>query len=307
MKFTNQSDCISSVLSNLRRSRDRRTKSSAAPSKAKPLDILPDLAELSEQEDDGRASPSSHRLSARRASVARKRDTPLLYGHEGLFFDGFMPEFPPRQRPAPPAPRPRRVIPNKPAPLLLESPLDSIDFRFSGLELPFSQVPTSPTSLRARSTSPTPSVSSSRSVSTTSSGTSTASPMKACTPPTSDDESHDFHGSRLMRASTIKSQHGLVGYVPGSRKQRSVSEKSFVDVSVDNDDDASWFAQDISDSFVLSSTEGEPSETRPTGRSRFSKPLPTVPRFSLQVSDIILAHICVSQASAVAQKSSREP
>ncbi|KIP11836.1 hypothetical protein PHLGIDRAFT_27674 [Phlebiopsis gigantea 11061_1 CR5-6] len=270
---------MNSLLSNLRRSRDRRTKSSTSSSKAKPLDILPDLTELSEQEDEGRASTSSHRLSARRASVARKRDTPLILGVEGLFFDGFMPEFPPRQRPAPPAPRARKVTPTKPAPLRLESPLDSIDVRFSGLEFPFSQVPGSPTSLHARSTSPSPSISS---VSTTSSAASASSPAKTFTPPTSDDESHDVHGSRLVRKSTVKSQHGLVGYIAGARKQRSVSEKSFVDLSVDNDDDASWFAQDIGDSFVLSSHDAELPETRPTGKSRFSKPLPTVPRFSIQ-------------------------
>lgn len=94
---------------------------------------------------------------------------------------------------------------------------------------------------------------------------------------------------------TFKSHRGTIGYIPGARKQRSASEKSFVDLELtkekDDVEDALWFAQDISDSFVLPPSEMEPcamaqiqaAQTGRSGRSRFSKPLPSVPRLSIQV------------------------
>ena len=303
------------VLSSLRRSRERsRSKSTSltSPSKAKPLDILPGLTELSEQEEDQRiASTSSSLLHLSPSPTrnlpslqippadlsAKKRDSRrvVLTGVEGLTFDDLLPLQTPRPAPSPPSTRS-----NKAARALDESPLDSIELRFSGLNFPFSGVPSTPGSLRStRSPSPTPSCASSASASTVSSVASAASACaKVLTPPTSDDECQETLTSRLSRAPTFKSHRGTIGYVPGARKQRSASERSFVDLQVDADEaedeseDASWFAQHISDSFILSSPESEPSTlpktsvtpmSRAGGKSRFSKPLPPAPRLSLQV------------------------
>lgn len=291
----------------MRRSRDRARKtSSSSPSKAKPLHILPQLMELSEQEEEethaSASSSSSHLSPAFRPWSAKsspdastkKRNSRrvVLTGAEGLTLDDFFPIQTPRPAPSPPNARPYDTQ--------LESPLDSISLRFSPLSLPYSNVPTSPGSSRsARSPSPTPSVASTASASTVSSVSSACA--KVLTPPTSDDESHESPTSRLARAPTFKSHRGTIGYVPGAaRKHRSASEKSFVDLQLAQEesyvcpDDASWFAQDISDAFIMSpnaefgSMAALPktpvaSTSRGTGRSRFSKPLPSVPRFSVQV------------------------
>ncbi|GJE96298.1 hypothetical protein PsYK624_124920 [Phanerochaete sordida] len=296
-----------SILSNLRRSRERsrsKTSSATSPSKAKPLDILPGLTELSEQEEDERtySAPSSVTYVPPRPQPqtlspvdlsAKKRDSRrvVLTGVENLSFDDFFALQTPRPAPSPPNARPSSAH--------AQSPLDNINLRFSGLSFPFSRMPTTPDSLHSiRSSSPTPSCASTASASTVSSAASTSSACaRTLTPPTSDDECQDSLTARLTRAPTVKSHRGTIGYVPGPRKQRSASEKSFVDLHWDEEEaaeeseDASWFAQDISDSYMLSPTEREPpalsvtpagSLSRASGKSRFSKPLPVDPRLSIQ-------------------------
>lgn len=292
-----------SILSSLRRTRERRSKTSSltSPGKAKPLDILPGVTELSEQEEDERTASNSSIIHLSPRTQARptlhvppvdlstkKRDSRrvVLTGVEGLTFEDFFPIHTPRPAPSPPTTRATSAP--------VQSPLDNISLRFSGLGHPFAELPTTPESHRSlRSSSPTPSCSSTASASTVSS---TASASPACsrvlTPPTSDDEAPESLECRLSRAPTFKSHRGTIGYVPGARKQRSASEKSFVDLDLGAGEceDASWFAQDISDSFVLSSLETDSASSLKTpvasnsraGKSRFSKPLPPAPRVSVQ-------------------------
>lgn len=234
------------------------------------------------------SSPSLPDVSARKRNSRRV----VLTGAEGLNLDDI---FPPTPRPASSPPTVLQLT----AQAALESPLDSIPLRFSPLGL-YSNVPTSPSSSRsARSPSPTPSVASVASASTVSSAASIpAACANVLTPPTSDDECTEMMASRLARAPKVKSQRGTIGYVPGARKNRSASEKSVVDLDLSRGtadaDDANWFAQDISDAFILVSelefvgkaavprTPALP-PVQASGRSRFSKPLPSVPRFSIQV------------------------
>jgi hypothetical protein len=276
------------VLSNLRRSRERsRSKptTTKSPSKAKPLHILPELAELSEQEEEDAsrsASPQALRISpfksssdARQSSYvssdasAKKRSSRrvVLTGVEGLTFDDFFPIQTPRPAPLPPTARPQAA-----SYIQHDSPLDSLNLHLSPLGL-YPNVPTSPSSSRGgRSPSPTPSVASAASASTVSSVASTSSARaKVFTPPTSDDESHETMAFRLARAPTHKSHRGTIGYVPGTRKSRSVSEKSIVDLDIARDVNGPWPETPVLPTAKVS------------GRSRFSKPLPSVPRLSVQV------------------------
>lgn len=325
------------VLSNLkRRSRSRSKPEFTSPSKAKPLDILPGVTE----EEEERRSISSARSAspyqpptpcARRslggiATVGwhrpqdiseRKRDSRrvVLTGAEGLNIDDFFTLYdePPRPAPSPPCAKPVVAQPQIPArplsdfsskSIVCDGPLDDLDFKFSGLgiELDFP----SPPSTSRRSHSPTPSCSSGRTTSTTSSSSSTFSKQQALvTPPTSDDESHQPK-PHILRAPTHRSQRASILFMKSmSDFQPPVSPHQTEEEPEDISDaeDASWFAQDISDSFTLStplppttpmtSTSNTDIRARPdsipppprmraAGHSRFSKPLPVVPRLSIQ-------------------------
>ncbi|EMD34655.1 hypothetical protein CERSUDRAFT_116832 [Gelatoporia subvermispora B] len=307
--------------------------------KAKPLDILPDLSE--EDEAQPRAStsslltpsPSSKHRSSRifggsatlgsrtfKDAAERKRDSRrvVLTGVEGLTFDDFFPATAaPALRPLSPPPRPA-----PPPPLFtptLESPLDDINLRFSGLGISLdfpsppsdnsrlSRFPVSPsvasitTPVRRRESSPTPSVSSSTTSSTTLSASSSESKKVHITPPTSDDdESHSPMQCNLARAPTFKSHRASVLYTKSmSDLKQSEPQVASDDEHEDIDEDAEWFARDISDVITLATPlppsfphppstppSGKDPRARPDsilppprkdGRSRYSKALPIAP------------------------------
>ncbi|PSR74436.1 hypothetical protein PHLCEN_2v9848 [Hermanssonia centrifuga] len=327
---------MNSILSNLkRRSRSRTKPDFTSPSKAKPLDILPGLSE----EDEGRPSLSSISSSSSHLSPTycasrsaggsstfdarstqdvqdRKRDSRrvVLTGVEGLTFDDFFPLYnePPRPAPSPPAPKstvspPRRTFSS--TSIVCDSPLNSIEFRFSGLDLPF-DFPSPPSTINThRSPSPTPSFSSSRTTSTISSSASSRSKNGPSTPPTSDDESHCVPNSKpcLPGAPAHKAHRASMVYMKSMPDLPRLSHLPDHDdeENVSDEEDASWYAQDISDiitlstplppTFPLTPTSTVDSRVRPdslpppprfnsAGRSRHSKPLPVVPRLSIQPS-----------------------
>ncbi|KAI0826291.1 hypothetical protein BC629DRAFT_68749 [Irpex lacteus] len=306
---------MSSIFANFKRKSRSRTKPEhVSPSKAKPLDILPGVREI--EEEDPRLSTSSilststssstnylsptyranhsaghpfgtsSRSSTFQDAAERKRDSRrvVLTGAEGLTFEDFFPvsAAPPRPAPSPPQattslPPLRRPIAEDPY-AVIESPLDSINVRFSGLHLQF-DVPTTPSTVR--SPSPTPSVASSRTTSTTASSSSTASTVSTlapATPPTSDDESHakPHPYSNLNRAPTHKSQRASVHYVksasdmrwPSRKRESMVPPIPMREEDDDSDsDDVSWFAQELSDIIIMAPTAPEP-QLRETRRAR---------------------------------------
>lgn len=320
-----------------RKSRSRTKPELNSPSKAKPLDILPGLTEAEEEESrpstSSVASTSSSGSNAFLSpnycasrsfggthnsliqdSVDRKRGSRrvVLTGAEGLTFEDFFPlsTEPPRPAPSPPTTKPISVEPRRPfsqQSFVVESPLDSIDFRFSGLNIPFN-FPSSPHT--RRSNSPTSSIASSRTTSSTASSSSTASRIAILTPPTSDDESHPKSQTHpnLTRVSTHKSHRASVHYiksVPDLVRSTRISEPmpQLSRDDGDNSEDVSWFAQELSDivTIVPDTADSMPSTpklaehsrarpdsvfpaSRSSGRKRQSKPLPAVPRLSIQIS-----------------------
>ncbi|KAI0088955.1 hypothetical protein BDY19DRAFT_158710 [Irpex rosettiformis] len=313
---------MSSIFSNFKRKARSRAKAEhTSTSKAKPLDILPGLTEI--EEEDPRPSTSStsstysftspYYLSPTyRASRSigdsqilvtgsskstfqdaadRKRDSRrvVLTGVEGLTFEDF---FPVSAAPPRPAPSPPRVVARLPSPrrpafedpfAVIESPLDSINFRFSGLHLEFDG-PTTPST--GRSSSPTPSFASSRTTSTTTSTASATPRTSIFTPPTSDDESQakPHHYSNLDRAPTCKSHRASVLYmkpVP-EMQRRSRRRESAVFSAIpareeadDSDsEDVSWFARELSDFVCMLPSVPEPllHETRRSRPDSFLPP-----------------------------------
>ncbi|THH14795.1 hypothetical protein EUX98_g9560 [Antrodiella citrinella] len=294
-----------SLLPHLKRRTRTPKRDISSPSKAKPLDILPGLAE----EDETRwssssststsSSPSAYRTSRSLPLTGRafsdvKRDSRrvVLTGVEGLSFDDFFPlsSAPPRPAPAPPVSR-------------IESPLDDINLRFSGLGISM-EFPSPPLNSR-RDQSPTPSESSSR---TSASASSTTSRKSSTTPPTSDDESSK---SRLSRSPTCKSQRASVVFTKSTAdmpKRTTFAPVSFVpeieeeEEEFSDGEDASWYAEDISDIVTLSSMlpqfpatptsatsdpRARPDSLTPPPRRaeaavhRQSKALPVLPRISV--------------------------
>ncbi|CCL98043.1 uncharacterized protein FIBRA_00037 [Fibroporia radiculosa] len=318
LTFTTHDELINKLLPGLKRRSRSQTKSETTPTKARPLTILPHLSE----EDEGRPScssaTSSESATAYRGSrsitlggylsakdlAERKRDSRrvVLTGAEGLTFDDFFPLYgaPPRPAPAPPLYDIDTAA--------CDSPLDDINLRFSGLgiSLDFPSPPadvTSTPSSRRRGRSPTPSVSSSITSNTTSSSSSSDPKVVHFTPPTSDDESRP----NLQRAPTCKSHRASI-YFAKSMPDLNVPEVVVESESENEEDiqsDVEWFANDISDVVTLSSPlppsfplaacssnapdlRARPDSILPpprrAGRSRNSKPLPNVPRLSVQDS-----------------------
>ncbi|KAK7685057.1 hypothetical protein QCA50_011894 [Cerrena zonata] len=292
-----------------RRPRTRSKQDVTSPAKAKPLHILPGLTE----EDESRSSTSSTSSSpssytspycASRSAggnatlggrnsqafdildIKRESRRVVLVGAEGLTFDDFFPA-----SDAPPRPAPRPPVQNSRS--SMESPLDEINLRFSGLgiSLDFPSPPSKSSSMSRREPSPTPSDSS---ATTATSSSSSRTPL---TPPTSDDESQPR--THLARAPTYKSQRASILYMKSmpDLKKRSLPQTPVVQDSEDDwsdGEDASWFAQDISDIFTLSSPlstatptsksfehkarpDSIPPPSRHAGRSRASKLPPIAP------------------------------
>ncbi|OCH88392.1 hypothetical protein OBBRIDRAFT_90764 [Obba rivulosa] len=286
--------------------------------KAKPLDILPDLSEEDEAQMrphilslstpsrssmycSSRSGGGSATLGSRvfKDPAERKRDSRrvVLTGVEGLTFDDF---FPMASAPAPrPATPPTRPPP--PPPLFtpaMESPLDDINLRFSGLGISLdfpsppsdaarlSRFPVSPSvasitnSVRRRDSSPTPSVSSSTTSSTTLSASSSRSGSNKIyvTPPTSDDdESHSSMQSNLARAPTFKSHRASVFFTKSMSDLKQHAPESHLELEDDGlEEDAEWFTRDISDVITLATplppSFPSPPSTPPSGRDPRARP-----------------------------------
>ncbi|CAL1708481.1 unnamed protein product [Somion occarium] len=213
--------------------------------------------------------------------IKRESRRIVLTGAEGLTFDDFFPMYNAPPRPAP-----------KPPVSTMESPLDEINLRFSGLgiSLDFPSPPHQSSCSSRRDQSPTPSESST----TTSSGSSSSSKMPM-TPPTSDDESHPR--THLARAPTCKSHRASILYIKSmpDLKQSLPRQPAIQDSEEEWSDgeDASWLAQDISDIVTLSSPlhtptsksyseqrarpDSIPPPPRHSGRGRQSKLVPVAP------------------------------
>ncbi|RPD55560.1 hypothetical protein L227DRAFT_301841 [Lentinus tigrinus ALCF2SS1-6] len=309
------------ILPNLkRRSRSTNKTDVVTPAKAKPLHILPNVAE----EDECPSRPScsstaslpitnnyqpsrylaaSATLGARPQAAHDKRDSRrvVLTGVEGITFDDFFPpSSAPRARTPSPPPRPitpPRSVASSPA---SECTLDDINLRFSGLgiSLNFPSPPSSATPCltpsRRREQSPTPSLASSDA---------SSSPKTPCsTPPTSDDESSPCK-SNLMRAPTFKSQRASVLFMKSMPDLAEPTRKASITSLVDEDisEEVDYIAQDLSDIVTLSTplppasplSQSSPfSDARarpdsvppPPRRGRSSKPPPALPRISIQDS-----------------------
>lgn len=255
-------------------------------------------------------------------AAERKRSSRrvVLTGAEGLTFEDF---FPPSGSPKPPRPAPAPPLyDTEGSNQSSESPLDSIDLRFSGLgiSLDFPSPPLervslnafpaqSPLAARRRGHSPTPSVSSTTTSHTSSSAGSSmgfGSPRARrdlFTPPTSDDDSLPTTPTRphLMRAPTCKSHRASIFFAKSMPDLSKLSGES--DNESDIDSDVEWYARDISDVVTLStplppsfpsalvaSTSKDP-KARPDSimpvvkRTRSSKALPPVPRLNIQAAD----------------------
>ncbi|KAJ3476447.1 hypothetical protein NLI96_g11151 [Meripilus lineatus] len=304
---------MNSIFGLKRRSRTRAKQDITSPSKAKPLHILPEVTE----EDEGRASTSSTTSSSSRTQrttspkshirdsviivghppkdvAERKRDSRrvVLTGAEGLTFEDFFPAANAHLQPAP-------------SPSIPKSTCEQSELRFSGLGVDMS-FPSPPRKQR-RDKSPTPSIASS--TTTNDSNSTTASTV---TPPTSEDEARPK--SNLARAPAFKSQRGprakpeVVPEVSKQRPPRIIVPDPEEDVDNSDVEDATWFAQDISDTVTLQSPyppsfpstpvtaslstcdlRARPDSIPPPPRrpnaalhSRHSKPLPIVPRLSIK-------------------------
>ncbi|KAI0360323.1 hypothetical protein OH77DRAFT_1516839 [Trametes cingulata] len=282
------------ILPSLKRRSRPTNKSEASPSKAKPLHILPNLAEEDEQPTRHSCSSTSSvpsaahrsRLATSCATVGGrpssdqvihiKRDSRrvVLTGVEGLTFDDF---FPPSSAPRVRTPSPPPVERTPSPPLrsaasspASDSPLDDINLRFSGLGISL-DFPSPPATIRSssrsfsrkRESSPTPSNASSDVSS------SYSSPKTPCTtPPTSDDESHCK--SHLARAPTFKSQRASILFMKSMPDLSEPMRKSSIASTVDDDsilEELEWIAQDISDVVTLSTPLPPTFPTTPTETS----------------------------------------
>ncbi|PCH44669.1 hypothetical protein WOLCODRAFT_165310 [Wolfiporia cocos MD-104 SS10] len=255
----------------------RRTRSNSKPEpasrkakrKAKPLHILPGLSE----EEEGRRScsstpsldldmsspstghsstfggwackrsPDEWKLDPRRVGQTRVREL-LPYID---YFPDTIASPPPRPAPAPPLYQGHDRSD--------ESYLDEISLQLSslGISLEFPSPPSdaTPSPTRRRNRSPAPSVSSSATSSTSTSGSSSRSRRAHVTPPTSDDESHEYH---LLRAPICKSRRASISYAAfaASMPNLHISAQE-EDTDEECDSDAEWYANDISDVVTLSS------------------------------------------------------
>ncbi|OSD02621.1 hypothetical protein PYCCODRAFT_1477606 [Trametes coccinea BRFM310] len=244
--------------------------------------------------------------------IKRESRRVVLTGVEGLSFDDFFPmSSAPRVRT--PSPTPPERIPSPPPRSAAsspgsDSPLNDINLRFSGLGIStdFPSPPPVPSlsrsASRRRELSPTPSNASSDA---SSSG---SSPKTPCTtPPTSDDES--TCKAHLARAPTFRSQRASVLFMKSMPDLSEAPRKASIASTVDNEsilEELEWIARDVSDLVTLSTPLPPTFPTTPTesqndirarpdsifppnkhtgpGRSRVSKPLPIVPRISIQES-----------------------
>lgn len=238
----------------------------------------------------------------------------VLTGAEGLTFEDF---FPPSSSPKPPRPAPAPPLYDREGSSQAgQSPLDSIDLRFSGLgiSLDFPSPPLEPIALsaspaqsplaaRRREHSPSPSVSSAT-TSRTSSSTGFGSPRvrrDLFTPPTSDDDSLPATPTRphLMRSPTCKSHRASIFFAQSMPDLSKLAGES--DTESDVDSDAEWYARDISDILTLSTPlppsfpaalaastskdpKARPDSVMPLKRARYSKALPAVPRLNIQAA-----------------------
>ncbi|RDX46199.1 hypothetical protein OH76DRAFT_902486 [Lentinus brumalis] len=265
------------ILPNLkRRSRPTNKSDVVSPAKAKPLHILPNVAEedecpsrpscsstsslpITNNYQPSRYFGSSATLGARPVHDKRDSRRVVLTGVEGLTFDDF---FPPSSAPRArtPSPPPRPITPP-----------------------------------RRREQSPTPSVASS--------DASTASPKTPCsTPPTSEDESSPCK-SNLMRAPTFKSQRASILFMQSMPDLAEPTRKASITSLVDEDisEDVDYIAQEIGDIVTLSTPLPPPSPLAqsslfsdararpdsvppPPRRGRTSKTPPALPRISIQDS-----------------------
>ncbi|KZT66628.1 hypothetical protein DAEQUDRAFT_758629 [Daedalea quercina L-15889] len=323
------------ILPTLKRRSRGHSKSDVhtTPTRGTSLDILPELEEEEAQPRPSCSSTHSMPAHARNHSATpshlcvniddaaeRKRSSRrvVLTGVEGLTFDDFFPAScaPKPPRPAPAPPLYDAEVNNTSSPSS-ESPLDSIDLRFSGLgiSLNFPSPPLervsinaspsqSPLAARRRGHSPTSSISSTvTSTTSSSSGFGSPRPRRAlATPPTSDDDSLPTTPTRphLLRAPTCKSHRASIFFAKSMPDLSKPSEES--DVESDVDSDVEWYARDISDVVTLAmpfplsfpvalaapgskDPKARPDSIMPVKRARYSKPLPTVPRLSVQTPD----------------------
>ncbi|TBU36787.1 hypothetical protein BD309DRAFT_1068269 [Dichomitus squalens] len=313
------------ILPNLKRRSRPTNKAENSPAKAKPLHILPNVAEEDEYPSRQSCSslsslptnpnPSSYQsspfvtasatLGARPTHDKRDSRRVVLTGVEGLTFDDFFPpSSAPRVRTPSPPPRPITPPPRSVTSSSgTESPLDDINLRFSGLgiSLDFPSPPSSatrnPSFSRNREQSPSPSL--------TSSDASTCSPKTPCsTPPTSDDDESPSKESHLMRAPTFKSQRASVLFMQSMPDLAEAPRKTSITSLLDDDvsEEVAWFAQDISEIVTLASplppafpleASGPARDPRarpdsvvplPRKHSRGDRPVPTLPRISIQDS-----------------------
>lgn len=196
----------------------------------------------------------------------------MLTGAEGLSFDDFFP-----QSAAPP--RRDSVRSSFIHPLVSvsstsssESSLDDINLRFSGLgiSLDFPSPPyegncVTPTVTKRREHSPTSSIASTHT--TSSSGSSVKASLS--TPPTSDDECT----SRLKRAPTCKSHRASIVYTKSTTDLRQSVSPSFEE-DCWTEEDAAWFAEDISDIITLASPLPPSFPMEQQGRARPDSVMP---------------------------------
>lgn len=318
----------SRILPSLKRRSKAHSKAAlhVTPTRGTSLDILPELDE--EEEAKSCSSIQSMPAHARTHSATpshlcvttgdaaeRKRSSRrvVLTGAEGLTFEDF---FPPSCSPTPPRPAP--------APPLYgtmsrgESPLDSIDLRFSGLgiSLDFPSPPLEPLSLNAspvqsplaarrRERSPSPSVSSATTTSSSmGSSKGFGSPRvwrDLFTPPTSDDDSLPTTPTRphLMRSPSCKSRRASIFFAQSMPDLSQLLEESDNE-SVESD--VEWYAHDISDTLTLSTPlppsfpaelaastskdpKARPDSIMPVKRVRYNKALPDVPPLNIQAAN----------------------
>ncbi|KAJ3555080.1 hypothetical protein NM688_g2772 [Phlebia brevispora] len=241
----------------------------------------------------------------------RKRDSRkvVLTGIEGLSFDDFFPLYdePPRPAPIPPCARPVITTPPATRPLsdfssksiVCDGSLDELDLKLAAPKINF-DFPASPSTPRtSRSHSPTPSCSSSRTTSTTASSRSASSRDGPITPLTSDDE---LQGPQMRAFQTPTRKPQRASMQVKKPEPLPLHAHSYEDDEDSDAEDAAWIVQSISDAFILSTPSSPispmlstsnvdlrarpdslppPPRMRTTGRSRFSKPLPVVPRLSI--------------------------
>ncbi|CDO71140.1 hypothetical protein BN946_scf184845.g10 [Trametes cinnabarina] len=245
--------------------------------------------------------------------IKRESRRVVLTGVEGLTFDDFFPmSSAPRVRTPSPSPTERSPSPS-PHPRSdasspgSDSPLDDINLRFSGLGISMDFPFPPPVSSLSRSTSRRRELSPTPSHASSDASSSGSSPQTPCTtPPTSDDESQCK--AHLARAPTFKSQRASILFMKSTPDPNEPVRKTSIASTVDNEsilEELEWIARDVSDLVTLTTplpptfpatptescidTPARPDSIMPPprkqalpGRSRVSKPLPIVPRISIQ-------------------------